>query len=141
MRHLEALLAGALVPVPQDSSRASHAPMLKKADGALDWLRPAAELARRIQAFNPRPGAFCFADGRRMLVRRAVAAPGPRVDGKPGTVGSPVGGEAVPVRCGEETCLHLLEVQPEGRARMTAAAALRGRRLQTGQVLASAPAN
>ena len=132
---LPALAAGGLQPVTQNAALASHAPALKKADGCLDWTRPAEEVARRARAFSPRPGAFTFIQGKRLLVRRAAAVAAPAPEGVPGTLGPAAAGGAVPVRCGAGTCLHLLEVQPEGRGRMEAAAAMRGRRLQPGQVL------
>ncbi len=51
-------LADKITPQPQDDSLATYAPMLKKEDGKLDLTQPAAELERRVRAFNPHPGAF-----------------------------------------------------------------------------------
>ena len=44
-------------PVPQDESRATYAPKLTKADGHIDWTRPAAEVHARIRGVTPWPGA------------------------------------------------------------------------------------
>ena len=42
---------------PQDSEGASHAPMLQKADGILDWNKPAATLFNLSRGVSPWPGA------------------------------------------------------------------------------------
>jgi methionyl-tRNA formyltransferase len=136
--NLERLSSGGLQPQPQDHAMATLAPRLNKADGRLDWSRPALEVARRVRAFSPRPGAFTFIGGRRLLVRQvaldtALKAP----EGPPGSLAAPEGQSGIPVRCGEETALRLVRVQPEGRAAMEAAAAMRGRQLSPGDVLQS----
>lgn len=64
-------LSGELKPQPQDESQATYAPMLKKEDGLLDFTRPAQELARRVRAFNPWPGAFFEWNGGMLKVHRA----------------------------------------------------------------------
>jgi methionyl-tRNA formyltransferase len=131
---LPAATAGELPGRPQDPAAATLAPPLRKADGALDWSRPAAELGRRIQAFTPEPGAFTFIGARRRLIRKAAAgtAPGPLA---PGELGAAVTARGVPVGCGGGTALWLLQVQPAGRGEMDAEAAARGRHLPAGTVL------
>jgi methionyl-tRNA formyltransferase len=126
---LAALAAGGLEPIPQDHSRATLAPLLKKEDGRLDWRRPAATLAWRIRGFQPWPGAAATCEGHGLQVRRArIEAPGP---GEPGTIVQ-VDREGIVVACGESTRLRLLEVQPESRRAMPAAAFAAGARLKPG---------
>ena len=80
------LKAGTLVPKPQDSSRATLAPLLKKEDGAIDWALPAAVLANRVRGLSPWPGAYTtVAGGDRWIVSRALALPVP-VTKPPGVV-------------------------------------------------------
>jgi methionyl-tRNA formyltransferase len=43
---------------PQDESLATYAPRIEREHTRLDWARPATDVARRIRAFDPRPGAF-----------------------------------------------------------------------------------
>jgi methionyl-tRNA formyltransferase len=45
-----------ITAVPQDDSRATVAPRLKREDGQLDWQLPAAEIDRRVRALQPWPG-------------------------------------------------------------------------------------
>src|SRR4029077_3936170 len=52
------LKAGTLVPRPQDASRATMAPLLKKEDGVIDWALPATALANRVRGLSPWPGAY-----------------------------------------------------------------------------------
>ena len=98
---------------PQPEEGATYAEKIGAADRELDWSRPAQETVNRVRALSPHIGAWGDVDGRRLVVWRARPA-------EPGTAEERdrliVGG------------VELLEVQPEGRRRMTAAEFLRGRR-------------
>jgi len=128
-------LAGELAPRPQPADGATLARMLEKADGAIRWDRPAAEVHRRIRAVTPWPGAYGFLDGKRLLIHRArllahVPSPGPgavRVEGKRIAVGT------------GEGCIELLEVQRECCRRCDAAAFLAGCPPLAGAVVRPAP--
>jgi len=122
---LEALEAGTLRPRPQDPTQATLAPILKKEDARLDWSLPAAALACRVRGFNPWPGAFATWKGTRLAVWRA--RPGADESGTPGRL-LRRDGDALIVACGAGTSLALLEVQPEGRRRMSGAAFALGAR-------------
>jgi methionyl-tRNA formyltransferase len=129
---LAGLAAGRLEPISQDHSRATLAPLLKKEDGRLDWSQPATTLAWRIRGFQPWPGAAATCEGQGLQVRRArIEAPGP---GEPGTIVQ-VDREGIVVACGDSTRLRLLEVQPESRRAMPAAAFAAGARLKPGSRL------
>lgn len=52
---LDMLGEGSLEPVAQDDTRSTYAKKLHKSEAAIDWGRPAAELQRQVQAFNPWP--------------------------------------------------------------------------------------
>jgi methionyl-tRNA formyltransferase len=123
-----------LVPVAQDGGAATDAPRLRKADGLLDWARPAVELAARVRGLNPWPGATTTAASGRLTVWRARALPG---SGARGTLTAHPAGLAV----GTGQGLFLpLEVQPENRRAMTWDAFLRGARLEPGASLGGADA-
>ena len=55
---LDRLEAGQVRPRPQNPQLVSHAPMLKKSDGEIDWNRSSRQIFNRVRAFNPWPGAF-----------------------------------------------------------------------------------
>jgi methionyl-tRNA formyltransferase len=114
--NLDALLAGALVGETQDEAQATYAAKLDKAEAELDWTRPAAELLRRVNAFNPWPVAQSGFRSQVLRIWRAGVVPG---RGRPGVVVS-VGREGVDVACGAD-CLRLIEVQLPGGRRISAA--------------------
>ncbi len=108
---------------PQDGARATAAPLLRKAEAAVDWRRPAAEIARRIRAFNPRPGAAARCGSETLRLWRAdagAAAPG----GPPGTVVG-CGADGLRVAAGDGQ-VRVTELQRPGRRRLPAAAFCRG---------------
>jgi methionyl-tRNA formyltransferase len=124
-------LAGTLGPQPQPSEGVTYAPALTKAEGALDPRRPAAALARQVRAFEPWPGAFFDWEGRRLIVRQALAVGvRPEAAGRIGLVrGLPALGTA-------EGSLLLEVIQPAGRNPMPGEAFVRGARRFIGAMIA-----
>ena len=127
---LPSLLAGALVPVPQQESLATQAPKIAKTDAALDWRRSALELDARVRAFDPWPVAETrLARGERLRVWRAEPrAPnasdgGGQVGGAAGPPGTIVaaGPAGIDVATGEGV-LRLMRVQPPSGRVMDAGA-------------------
>ncbi|MBU1190882.1 MAG: methionyl-tRNA formyltransferase [Gammaproteobacteria bacterium] len=113
---LDSILAGA-AGEPQDDALATYASKLEKSEADLDWLRPARELLRQINAFNPWPVAQTLFKEQTLRIWRAEVMPGQ--DGEPGTVVR-AGRDGVDVACGQD-CLRLLEVQLPGGRRISAA--------------------
>jgi methionyl-tRNA formyltransferase len=139
VRTLKGLQEGAIVPQPQDPARARLAPLIKKEDGLMDWRLPAPALARRVLGFHAWPGAHTRLRGRGLRILRAhvedAAGSTPeRAKATPGTL-LRVGRDGLVVACGEGTALRLLEVQPESRRPMPAAAFAAGARLAPGERL------
>lgn len=126
-RNLEAVLAGDLVPAPQDESLATWAPRVTVGEARLDFTRPAAEVVRAVRAFCPRPGAHTVWRGAGFKIHRARAVPGElppaRLEAGPGGVRAGAGGG----------CVELLEVQPAGARAMGALDWLRGVRGEPGR--------
>jgi len=121
--------AGTLVPQPQDSLRATLAPLLKKEDGVINWTLPATALANRVRGLSPWPGAYTAAGGDRWTIWRALALPGPTA--KPPGVVVAVTNEAIHVATGEGV-LALLEVQPANSRRMAVSQYLAGHTVVVG---------
>jgi methionyl-tRNA formyltransferase len=127
---LKGLDAGTVQPRPQDHSKATLAPILKKEDGLIDFNRSAIETVNRLRGFQPWPGAYTKFRGKNLTV---VAA-------KSSAVSAPIGeiklqGERIFVGCGTNTSLELLEIQVEGKKRMSARDFLHGYRLTSGERL------
>jgi methionyl-tRNA formyltransferase len=121
---------GRLISRPQSPEGITYARKIGREEGRLDWRRPAAELERRVRAFDPSPGAFFEHAGERIRVLRAAAVAEPS-DRPPGSV---IDG-ALSIACGEGV-LRLLRVQRAGRAPLAAAEFLRGFPIPAGTVLA-----
>jgi methionyl-tRNA formyltransferase len=124
---LALLERGGIVPVRQDGSLATLAPILSKEDGRVDWGRPAAEIAARLRGFTPWPGAWTTLHGRMVKILEAAAVPGAP---PPGPAGSAfrIAGHGLGVACGGGSVLRVARVQPEGRAAQEALAFLNGLR-------------
>src|SRR5258708_2846525 len=110
-------------------------PLLAREDGKVASPRGAAELDRRRRGFSPWPGAFTARAGGVLKIHAArpleAAADAAAA---PGTVVA-AGAAGIDVACGERSLWRLLELQPEGKKRMPAAAYLAGNPLREGERL------
>jgi len=129
VRTLRALAEGTVERVPQGGRRATIAPKLTPEDRLLRWSEDAASLERQVRALAPEPGALTAFRGRSLKVHRA-AARSDDVRADPGAILSSDDGLLVATADGE---LLLLEVSPEGKRRMAAAAFARGARPTPGE--------
>jgi len=68
---IEKLLMGKIDPIPQDSTKASYAPLLKKGDGRINWELPARDIENFIRGVTPWPGAFTYCDDRRLKIYKS----------------------------------------------------------------------
>ena len=75
-RELPRYIAGELQATPQDGSLATFAPKLTSRDSELDFAQPADELARRVRALTPEPGAWTTFRGDRLVVASATVSGG-----------------------------------------------------------------
>ena len=122
---LPSYLAGDIEPRPQDPERASYANQLRKAEGRLDWSRPAVELERKIRALTPWPGTFTTLNGKRFKVLDGSVMPEWSGEAPPGTIVAVDGGVAVATG---EGALRLEKVQLAGKRPMEIQAFLCGHR-------------
>ncbi len=118
---LAGLVAGELQPWPQNDADATYAKKIEKAEARIDWSRPAAEVARQIQAFAPWPGAWCDHDGTRLKLLAAALEEPEAPDGSPGEALD----DRLLVACGSGA-LRVTQLQREGRRLADATEYLRG---------------
>jgi methionyl-tRNA formyltransferase len=123
---LNGLEAGAIAPKKQDNALATHAPILKKQDGRIDWNLPAQSIHNLIRGMQPWPGAHSSFRGQTFQIwlshkveLRGAALPGQLLTNRDGVFAS----------CGDGALLKLIEVQLEGRKRMSADEFARGHRV------------
>ena len=127
---LRGLTAGNIKPIPQDNNRATLAPILKKEDARIDFTSTAEEIHNRLRGFQPWPGAFTLFRSKNLSVSAAKVA---EKKITPGEI--EVNKDQLFVGCGQNTSLELLEVQPEGKKRMTIQDFVNGYRLKSGEKL------
>ena len=141
---LRGLENGQVRPTPQDHAQATLAPILKKEDGRMDFTRSARDLFNRLRGFQPWPGAFTMFKGKTLQVHRAQPWQH-AAKLTPGEVA--VEGTRLFVGCGEgnskgrgkdksaDRALELIEIQLEGKRRMTAQEFINGYRPKSGDHL------
>lgn len=95
---------------PQDESKVSFAPTLKKEDGLLKFTEKSVqEILNQIRALDPWPGTYCTLNGKRMKV---LAAEKYHAKATPGSARNDLGSLVVGCKDG---ALRLSEVQLEGK--------------------------
>jgi methionyl-tRNA formyltransferase len=131
---LAGLAQGSIQAEKQDPALATHAPLLKKEDGRIDWTRDAQSIHNRIRGLQPWPGAYTWFRGQTLHLWRSRplgAEQGPEGPSAPGSVRRV---KPLVVACGSGS-LELLELQQEGRKRVSAADFANGQRLTENEVL------
>jgi len=126
---LAGLADGTLRPRPQPEAGVTYAHKLLKADGRLDWSRPAAELDRIVRALSPVPRAWTRHGDVEIKVGAATVEDWTG-EAPPGTVLD----DALLVATGAGA-LRLTALQRPGKAMMPADAFLRGYALGRGERL------
>ncbi len=119
---LRRMEAGTLEAVPQPEDGVTYAAKIGKEEAKLDWSLPAVELARKVRAFNPFPGAAGQAGASTVKVWNAQPVEG---SGRPGQVLSADAQRGIVVACGAGA-LRLTELQKPGGKRLAAAEFLKG---------------
>jgi methionyl-tRNA formyltransferase len=136
---VDALADGRAIETPQNESEATYAPKIEKADGIVNWLRPAREIHNQIRGLHPWPHAYSDLQGERtILLRSEFEAERPGAPPLPGTV-LDADADELRVQTGEGV-LRLLMLQREGRRPVTAREFLSGRRIEPGARFLSSPA-
>lgn len=146
---LEKIAAGAVTPVKQKDEESSHAKMLQKSMGKIDWQMEAGKLDCLIRGLISWPGAFTFFRGKTLKIwqeevvfeQEMIALEeqlGQNQDAfirnaLPGTVVR-VEKDAFYVQTGKDV-LRILEVQPEGKKRMAVKDFLLGYPIKAGERL------
>jgi methionyl-tRNA formyltransferase len=131
---LEALRAGGVAELPQPSEGITYAEKIDKAEALIDWQQDAAQISRRVRAFNPWPVAETRLNGAQLRIWEAeirdppIPQPhAPRLDTVPGTVLAATQ-EGIDVAC-RRGVLRILRLQLAGRKPLFAQEFIQGQRL------------
>ncbi len=135
---LELAACGGLRPQPQPAQGVSYAHKIDKAESTIDWRLGAQDIARRVRAFDPFPGASTQAGDALLKIWAAEPIDTPAgASAEPGRIWQ-VSDAGIAVACGQGS-LRLLALQRPGGKRLPVREFLRGFALQTGQVLGQTP--
>jgi len=126
----------ALTPQTQTEDAATFAPMLKRADGLIDWTLEAYAIERRVLGFQPWPNAFTSFRSQRLIIREAAPEWIEQLRFRPGQI-IEAHGDRLVVACGDATALRVSELQMEGSRRVTARDFLNGSHIKVGELLGS----
>ena len=127
---LAALENGTVTPKKQDESLATHTSKIDKSLCPVDFSRSALQIHNQIRGLYSWPVATATICGKRVKIHRAKLAEGS------GRAGEILSVKPLVIACGEGA-IELLELQPEGKKRMTAEAFAAGHKLKTGELLSS----
>ncbi len=116
---LPGYLVSEITPVDQDAGAATHAPMLKKKDGELDFSQPAKALALRVRAFNPWPGTYTILNNKMLKIHSAITSPEVVNPGRKINPGQRTLCQGKPAIVTNDGLLILEQVQPEGKRIMS----------------------
>jgi methionyl-tRNA formyltransferase len=130
------LKAGPVTGTAQDAEIAKRfrAPKLTKDMGLIDWSKPADEIGRHVRAMQPWPTAYTYLyrpgkEATRVMLT-LVRPHETKRDSEPGTATSD--GSELHVTAGSSSVVNVIELQPAGKKKMSAAEFLRGHALADG---------
>ncbi len=130
---IQGILSGKIVPEPQNDQEATHAPMISKEDGIINWSLPAVQIHNLVRGMNPFPAASTTKDGEVLKVYKTKAYPEASTGNKePGTVLEAKDGIKVATGCG---IIEIRKLQGQGAKRMESKAYLNGHPISEGTVL------
>ena len=124
--------AGAAPERAQDESLATYAGKIDRDTTRIDWTRPATEVARRIRAFDPRPGAWATHRDADVKVfgGKAMATLHPAPAGEVTLIDA----NGMAVACGDGA-VQITAIQPAGKKRLAPQELANGRGIAVGERL------
>ncbi len=125
---LDKLKKGEITPQKQDESLATHTSKITKELCPIDFNKSAFEVHNKVRGLNPWPVAVTEISGKTVKVYSS------RVSDMSGAAGTILSLKPFVVACGDKS-VELIEIQPQGKKRMTAQAFLAGHKLNIGDKL------
>ncbi len=111
----------------QDHSKSSYAKKIEKFELKINWKDKAKNIIAKINAFNPKPGAWFFFKEQRIKILRAKEI---NLKGKPGEILD----DDMTIGAGQNS-VKILELQKEGKSVLSSKEFLRGNKFQKGTQL------
>ena len=124
------LQKGVLLPIRQDDSQSTYAPILTKELSAIDWQKSALQIHNQIRGLYPWPGASAVLNGKTLKVHSAKLLG--KTEGEPGEV--VFNDRRLCVACGDGNAVELLVIQAPGKKAMPVTDYLRGNPVVLGTI-------
>ena len=132
MQTIRMIETDTLNPVKQDESQMSKVGLLSKQNSPIDWTKSAYSIHNQIRGLYSWPGASSKFNGKTLKIHSSVLSD-KKGNNKPGEIVYTDG--SLIVCCGDNKCIELKEVQPEGKKRMDAKSFINGYRIEKGNIL------
>jgi methionyl-tRNA formyltransferase len=134
---IDEIVAGSILPIPQEKARVTKAPKLRKEDGQIDWTKTARQVHNVVRAMQPWPTASTLwhptevgKEPLRLIVHRTAVVEGA---GQPGQVLEAAADRLIVAA--KSGALRILAVQVPGKKAMAVAEFLRGHHVLEGDRL------
>ena len=111
----------------QNEKGVTYAKKIDKSESKIDWNEKASKIIAKINSLNPSPGCWFKFSGSRIKIIRAKEI---KVSGKPGVVLD----EELTIAC-SENAIKILEIQKEGKNKVSSKEFLKGNKLKKGSSL------
>jgi len=119
-------------PIPQDHTKATYAPLIKKKDGKISWEKDSESIHNQVRAFNSWPSSFTTLNNKRLKILKTknmkektekLASPGEIIN---------IDQKGIITCCGNNTLLLIENLQPENKKPMSAYSFSLGARIKPG---------
>lgn len=135
MQTIDAIEAGTATCTPQDESKVTWAPKLRKEHGYIDWARPADHVVNQIRALWPWPGAQAvYVSGKTGRSCRVIVKKARRIEyTDQNQAASGLLNDNLDVWCGRDA-LRIEELKPAGSGLMSFGSFVNGRACRPGDL-------
>lgn len=131
---LELIEKGEIKPLKQDDSLATPAPKITPEHCQIDWSKEAVQIRNQIRGLSPEPAAFTLYKGKILKIHKAEVIGEMSFSNEFGEVMESDNKEKIWIRT-KRGILSILELQPEGKRRMSGEEFVRGYRIKVGEKL------
>lgn len=125
LQYLPDILSGALKPVSQNNQNATYSQLIKKADGIIDWHKPATTIIREIRAYAGWPQSRTTIMGKEVIITKAHSVPSKPESIKPGLIET-LADIGLLMIYASDGYICVDKLKPAGKSEMTATEFLRG---------------
>ncbi len=132
VKTMNLIQSGAIKTMTQDEVQTSPAPKLSPESGKIKWFDTAFNIHNLIRGLSPRPGAYTYRNGKKLLILRSKIKEINKVIKNPGTIVLADPKKGIEIGCGKGV-LELIELKPESGKVISGAELVRGYHLKAGE--------